>query len=185
MPPPRGDAKKPPPHDYRITLFVCACYLVLGVVFAGLDINLESTFMPTVPLKDSETIVNSPHIATFGASIMSIASSVIVMVGTVVLRHVSYDNAMVAMLTFGTAVLNMVAQLVFLGIVNVGVATHRESSNINDVKFVNGVYDSNGRQFTRETWSCTMSSLFALQEPWSTNACSEYVRCLSDPVCVC
>lgn len=178
MPPPRGNAKPPPPHDYRTTIFISICYLVLGVVFAGLDINLESTFMPPMPLKDPETIINSPHLATFAAAITSIASSVIVMIGSVVLRHVSYDNTIVAMVTFGTSVLNMVAQLIFLGIVNVNVATHLETRNVNDVKFVNGVYDTNGKQFTRETWSCTMASLFVQKEPWSTNACSEYVCCL-------
>ena len=107
------------------------------------------------------------------------------MIGSVVLRHVSYDNTIVAMVTFGTSVLNMVAQLIFLGIVNVSVATHRESRNINDVKFVNGVYDTNGKQFTRETWSCTMASLYVQKETWSTNACSEYVCCLPDISCVC
>jgi hypothetical protein len=175
MPPPRGNAKPPPPHDYRITLFLCACYLVLGCVFAGLDIDLELTFMPPMPLKNADTIVNAPHIATLGAAITSIASSIIVMIGSVVLRHVSLDNAAVAMVTFGTAVMNMVAQLIFLGVVFVSVATHVESKNINDVKFVDGVYDTNGRQFTRETWSCMMGNLYVTKETWSTNACSEYV----------
>jgi hypothetical protein len=178
MPPPRGNAKPPPPHDYRITLFLCTCYLVLGCVFAGLDIDLELTPMPPMPLKNADTIINAPHLVTFAAAITSIASSVIVTAGSVVLRHVSLDHAVVAMATFGTAVVNMVAQLVFLGIVFVNVATHVESTNINDVQFVNGVYDTNGRQFTRETWSCMMSNLYVTKEPWSTNACSEYV-CLS------
>ncbi|KAF2703788.1 hypothetical protein K504DRAFT_538597 [Pleomassaria siparia CBS 279.74] len=131
--------------------------------------------MPTPPLADPATIIQIPHLALYGAAINLIATGIIVMIGCVVLRHVSYDNTLVAMVTFGTAVINFPIQLTSLSIVQVLVATHRESKSRTEVSFVNGKYTVlGGKQFTRETWSCMMGNLYLSQEPWSTNACSEY-----------
>ncbi|KAF2791684.1 hypothetical protein K505DRAFT_248398 [Melanomma pulvis-pyrius CBS 109.77] len=127
-----------------------------------------------MPLKAPDTILNGPHLALFAGAFISIASAVIVMLGSVALRHFALGNVVVAIVTFGTSAVNAVAQLIMLGIIYVSVATHPESKSLNDVRFVDGKFDTNGRQFTHETWACMMGNLYLTQEPWSTNACSEY-----------
>ncbi|KAF2471141.1 uncharacterized protein BDR25DRAFT_342496 [Lindgomyces ingoldianus] len=156
------------------TLAICLSCLVCGIPVAGVLISLEITFMPPMPLKDPNTIINSPHIALFAAAFISIASSVIVMLGSVVLRHMSPNNVIVGLITFGFGAGNFIAQLVILALVYISNSVHPEVFSRTEVQFVNGQYDANGKQFTRETWSCMMGNLYLDREPWSTNACSEY-----------
>ncbi|KAF2191450.1 hypothetical protein K469DRAFT_557283 [Zopfia rhizophila CBS 207.26] len=156
------------------TLAICVSCLILGIPVAGVAINLESTFMPTVPLKEPDSIINGPHIALFAAACISIAASAIVMLGSVVLRHISPNNVVVGLVSFGLGAGNLAAQVIILALIYISNSVHPGSTSRNEVRFVNGQYDANGKQFTRETWACMMGNLYLDREPWATNACSEY-----------
>lgn len=159
----------------KTTLAIVVSCLVLGVPIAGVAVDVESTFMPTVPLKDPNTIDNGTHLALYAACVLSMVAGVVVALGSVILRHMSPKNVAVGFVTFGMGVLNVVGQLIILAFIYIAVATHPESKSRNEVRFVNGQYDANGKRFTRETFSCMMGNLYLDREPWSTNACSEYV----------
>lgn len=159
----------------KTTLAICLACMVLGVPVAGVAINLESTFMAEVSLKNPDSVINGPHIALFGAAAMSIIASTVVMLGSMTLRHLSPKNVPVGLLTFGMACLNVVAQLIILSLIYITNSVHPVATARNDVRFVDGQYDTGGKQFTRETWSCTLENFHLDREPWSRNACSEYV----------
>jgi hypothetical protein len=78
-------------------------------------------------------------------------------------------------MTLGFGAINFVGQLMILALVYISNTRHPQSTSTIEVKFVDGQYDTGGRQFTRETFSCMMGNLYLAREPWSTNACSEYV----------
>lgn len=170
MPPP---AKKTG-RDKRTTLAIAVSCLVLGIPVAGVAINLESTFMPTPALRNPDVIINAPHIALFAAAFMSIISSVIVLLTTTIYRHISLNNTVVGLAGFATAGINLPAQLIILALIYITNGANQPSRNMNDVRFVDGQYDTQ-KQFTRETFACTMENLYLVREPWSRNACSEYV----------
>lgn len=131
--------------------------------------------MPAVPLKDPSVILQAPHIALYAGAFTSIASGVFVALTYVMHRHIALNNAVVAIAGFGMAILNQAAQLVALGLVYIFNATHPESKSINEIRFINNEFDTGGKQFTRETFSCMMGNLYLGQNPWATTACSEYV----------
>ncbi|PSN75213.1 hypothetical protein BS50DRAFT_34784 [Corynespora cassiicola Philippines] len=181
--PDKAEKKRNP----KTTLAIALACLVLGIPVAGVAINLESTFMPEVPIGARELdspdgietlkfdLINGPHIAIFAAAFMTIAAATITMLGSVILRHVSKENVPVGIASFGFAVINQVAQLVILALVYILNSVHPVSANPNDVRFVDGKYETNGKEFTRETWACTMKTLFRDTEgTWAINACSEY-----------
>ena len=170
------DKKGPPPHDPKTTLLIVVCCLVLSIPFAGLAINLESTLMPEPPLADASIIIQGPHIALYAGAASFIATAIISSLGATLLRHSKPNHAVIAMVTFGGAGVNFAVQLIVLAVIYVTVLTKPQTNDPRQVRFVGGQYLTNGRQFTRETWSCTMSGLHLDREPWSINACSEFVR---------
>ncbi|KAF2019149.1 hypothetical protein BU24DRAFT_405857 [Aaosphaeria arxii CBS 175.79] len=170
MPPP---AKKTG-RDKRTTLAIIVACLVCGVPVAGTQLSLEITFFPDVPLKDSEAIINGPHIGMFAAVALSLICSIIVAAGSTILRHVSPNNGPVGITTLAAGVFNFAAQLIILALAYITNGLNPVRYSINDFRFVNGVYDTNGKQFTRETFACTMEKFHLDREPWSRNACSEY-----------
>jgi hypothetical protein len=169
--------KKPAGRNPKTTLALCLSCMLLGIPVAGVAINLEMTPFVTPPLKNPNTIVNGPHIALLAAAVISIIASTIVMLASVTVRHLSPNNVVIGLVGFGLAGINFSAQLIILGFIYITNSLHPESTNRNEVRFINGQYDAGGKQFTHETWSCMMGNLYVAQEPWSTNACSEYVCC--------
>ncbi|KAF2249890.1 hypothetical protein BU26DRAFT_550204 [Trematosphaeria pertusa] len=167
--------KKKVGRDPYTTLAIAVSCLVLGIPVSGVAINLELTFMATQNINPSDAIIQSPHIALFAAAVLAILSSVVVMLGSIILRHMSPNNVPVGLVSFGLAGVNLAGQLIILALIYITNSLHPESKSRNDVKFANGVYEvAGGKEFTRETWSCMMGNLYLAQEPWSTNACSEY-----------
>ena len=178
MPPPKKTGR-----DKRTTLAVVLACLVCGTPVAGTLLSLEITFFPidSIPLQDKSAIINDPHIALLASAFIALASGLFVALGSVSLRHLTPNNAAIGIFTFGTGLLNFAAQLIILALVYISNATHPESKSTAEVKFVNGQFQTGGRQFTRETFSCMMGNLYLGMEPWSTNACSEYVSCNDKP----
>ncbi|KAF2653436.1 hypothetical protein K491DRAFT_680525 [Lophiostoma macrostomum CBS 122681] len=171
MPPPKKQGR-----DKRTTLALVLACLVCGVPVAGTLLSLEITFFPidTIPLKQPDAIINDSHIALLAAAFLALIASVCVALGTVSIRHLTPNNAFVGIMTLGFGAINFAGQLVILALVYISNAAHPESKSTIEVKFVNGQYDTGGRQFTHETFSCMMGNLYLAREPWSTNACSEY-----------
>ncbi|KAH7115856.1 hypothetical protein B0J11DRAFT_112457 [Dendryphion nanum] len=160
-------------RDKKTTLAIAVSCLVLGIPVAGVAIDLESTFMPTPALRNPDVIINAPHIALFAAAFMSIISCIIVLLTTVIFRHISLNNTVVGLAGFAIAGINLPAQLIILALIYITNGANGATRNPNDIRFVDGQYDTQ-KQFTRESFACTMDNLYLNREPWARNACSEY-----------
>jgi hypothetical protein len=110
-----------------------------------------------------------------GASI-SIISVLLFAGGLTIVRHVSRHNIW-GWAMFGPALLNVLAQIGVLAYVQIVQGQHPEATSTDEIKYVNGSYDTDGKLYTREGWACSMDKLYHEREgDWATKACSNLVR---------
>ena len=176
------------------TIAVSIAGLVLGIPVAVAAIVFEKVYMPDIVL-GSKTInagpnttktidfslLSGPNDAVMAAAYISIIASILFVVGLWLVRHVSKHNIW-GWAMFGPAILNVFGQIACLAYVFIVQGQHPEATSTEEVKFVDGRYDTNGKLYTREAWACMMDKLYNEREgEWAGKACSNMVCQYSTP----
>jgi hypothetical protein len=172
------------------TLAIGAGALVLGIPVAVAALIFEKVYMPEVILGSKEikagldttktvnfSLLSGPNDAVIAGAYISIISSILFALGLVVLRHFSNHNIFGWALVFPALVdfLGNVACLAYVFIVN---GQHPEASSADEVPFVNGKYDTDGKLYTKQAWACMMDKFYNEREgEWAGKACSDLVSC--------
>ncbi|KAF2114644.1 hypothetical protein BDV96DRAFT_102131 [Lophiotrema nucula] len=192
---PASRAQRPLP-----TLLLSALILALGLPIPILAQIFSRVFVPAITL-GSKTIKVGPNNSTktisFGlltgpvdaviaASFISLISSVILIGALGIVRHVSMHNVWGWGLVV-PAVANLLGQVGALAYVFIVHGQHKEAGSVEEVRFVDGRYDTNGTLYTTEAWACMMERFYASQEPWAKKSCSDLKtgRILTIPMTVC
>jgi hypothetical protein len=162
--------------------------LLLGLPIAVIAIIFEKVSVPDIVLGTKEidlgpsgtktltfTLLTGPNDAVFAAAYISMISAVLLVAGLAVVRHVARHNIW-GWLVFLPGLANVLGQIGCCAYVFIANGQHPEAVSRNEIRYVDGKYDSNGKMYTKESWACSMKSLYLDQEPWSEKACSNFVR---------
>jgi hypothetical protein len=173
------------------TLAISAGALVLGIPLAIAALRLAQTDVSDITLGQKE-IKAGPNgetkTITFGlltgvtdaivaGSYISIISSLVFVVGLVVLRHFSQHNILGWMLVF-PALVNLFGNVGCMGYAFVQNGKEKMASSAEEVPRnpTTGTYDTGGKLYTREAWACMMDRFYHDQEgEWAESACSGLV----------
>lgn len=174
-----------------ITAAIGAGALILGIPIAVAALKFEQVYVPDVVLGSKEikagldtsktinfTLLTGINDAVISGSYISIISSILFVVGLVVVRHFSQHNIFGWAMVFPAAVdfLGNVAVLAYVFIVN---GQHPEAKSADEVRFENGQYETDGKLYTRDAWACMMEKFYNNQEgSWAPKACSDLVSSL-------
>ncbi|KAF2191617.1 hypothetical protein K469DRAFT_736268 [Zopfia rhizophila CBS 207.26] len=175
-----------PPKRPLTTFALTLAALILGIPIAAAALVLEKVPIPTVIL-GSKTINAGPNTtktisfsllsglndAVMAGAYISIISSILVVVGLVLTRHVSKHNIF-GWTLIGPAIANALGQVACLAYVFIVQGQHPEAKSTEEVRYVDGKYDTDGKLYTREAWACMMDKLYKEREgEWAEKACSE------------
>jgi hypothetical protein len=123
----------------------------------------------------SWSLKSGPQDATITAGFISIICSLLFSVGVVVVRHVSQHNIFGWAMVF-PAFTSFVANVGIMAYVFVESGKHKEAENQDEVKYVDGKYETGGKVFTRGAWACMMDKWFKEREgEWAEKACKDMV----------
>lgn len=123
----------------------------------------------------SFSLLSGSNDAVVAGAFISIFASVLFGIGLAVVRHVSRHNIW-GWAMFGPALLNVLGQIGVLAYVQIVQGQHPAATNTNEIKLVNGQYDTDGKLYTREGWACSMDKLYHETEgEWAGKACSDLV----------
>jgi hypothetical protein len=169
------------------TVVLSGAALLLGLPVAVIAIIFEKVTMPDIVLGSKEidigpggtktvtwNLLSGPNDAVFAAAYISMISAILLVGGLAVVRHVARHNIW-GWLVFLPGLANVLGQIGCCAYVFIVSSQHPEAVSRNELKYVNGNYDTNGKSYTRESWACSMKSLYLDQEPWSDKACSSFV----------
>jgi hypothetical protein len=178
-----------------ITIGLSAISLVLGLPVAVAAIVFNSNWIPDVTL-GSKTIntgpgqtttlrfgiLTGPNDAVLASALISMASTALFITALVLIRHFTKHNGF-GWLAFGPALLN------FLGQVSCSAAAfmlnkkYPAATSTDQIRYVDGYYDTGGQLYTKEAWACSMNALYPEREgSWANQACSRFVSRHSDMV---
>lgn len=172
----------------RVTTIVFGIVaLILGFPIAVAAIVFENVYVPNVILGSktintglgstktlSFSLLTGPNDVVTAAAIISMVSSILVMIGVVLIRHVTSHNIW-GWLVLGPALSNLLGQIACCAAAFIFESKYSVAKSTNEVQYVNGTYNTDGRLFTKEAWSCTMNNLYADREQWADKACSDFV----------
>jgi hypothetical protein len=169
------------------TVVLSGAALLLGLPVAVMAIIFEKVTMPDIVLGNKEidigpkgtktitwNLLSGPNDAVFAAAYISMISALLLVGGLTVVRHVGRHNIW-GWLVFLPGLANVLGQIGCCAYVFVVSSQHPEAISRNELKYVNGNYDANGKIYTRESWACSMKAFYQDQEPWSDKACSSFV----------
>jgi hypothetical protein len=169
------------------TVVLSGAVLLLGVPVAVMAIILEQVTMPDIVLggKDinigpkrtkttTQNLLSGPNDAVFAAAYISMISALLLVGGLTVVRHVG-RHSIWGWLVFLPGLANVLGQMGCCAYIFVISSQHPEAVSRNELKYVNGNYDANGKLYTRESWACSMNAFYQYREPWSDKACSSLV----------
>lgn len=182
----------------KITAIVGLAAIFLGIPVAIAAIALEAAYVPSIVLASkvintgpgSTTTLNfkiltGPNDAVLGGAYISIISSVVVAAGLVLLRHGKPNNIW-RWCVFGPAVFNLLGQISCCAAAYIFRNKYPVAISTDEVRFVDGKYDSGGVLYTKESWACSMSTLYAEREgEWAFSACSKLVSLQDDVNITC
>jgi hypothetical protein len=171
------------------TLAISAGALILGIPVAAAAIIFEKVYMPNIILGSKEiksgidetktinfSLLSGSNDAVIAGAFISIIAAVMMAGGLTIVRHVSRHNIW-GWAMFGPALLNVFAQIGVLAYVQIVQGQHPEATSTDEIKYINGSYDTNGKLYTREGWACSMNKLYSEREgEWASKACSNLVR---------
>jgi hypothetical protein len=171
------------------TLAISAGSLALGIPVAVVAVTFEKVYMPNIILGSKEikagidetktinfSLLSGSNDAVISGAFISIISVLLFAGGLTIMRHVSKHNIW-GWAMFGPALLNLLAQIGVLAYVQISQGQHPEATSTDEIKYVNGSYNTNGKLYTREGWACSMEKLYHEREgEWATKACSNLVR---------
>jgi hypothetical protein len=170
------------------TVVLGGAALTLGLPIAGIAIILEKIIMPDIVLGNKEidigpggtktvtfSLLSGPNDAVFAAAYISVIATIFTVGGLIMVRHFT-RHSIWGWLVFLPALSNVLGQIgccTYVFIVN---GQYPEAVSRNEIGYVDGHYNTNGNMYSRESWACSMKSLYLDQEGWSDKACSNFVR---------
>lgn len=171
-----------------MTIILCIITLVLGLPVATAAIVFESAWVPSIILgtKIIDTgpgqtttlrfdLLSGPNDAVSAGAYISIISAIIVIIGFVLSRHITYHNVY-GWLILGPSLLNFFSQIGSCAASYIFRNKYPEATSNTDVRFIDGAYNTDGRLFTKESWACTMNTFYREREgKWADKACSNFV----------
>lgn len=183
-----------PANNFATTAAIAGATILLGVPIAVGAFMLDRADVPDV-FVNSKTIdqgpdgkktiyyggfLTGPNDAVKYASFISVATSVIIALGLVLVRHINGKLSSI----FGgvvtvVAIVNTLGQVggVLAWLILHGKDYAEVPEKKDEVKFVDGKYETHGRNFTKEAWACTMDLYFKDKETWAEKACNNIVSC--------
>lgn len=100
-------------------------------------------------------------------------------IGVVLIRHFTKHNGF-GWMVFGPALLNLLSQI---GCCAAAYLFHDKcpvATSTDQIRQVNGGYSTGGVLYTKESWACSLITLYAESEAhWAEPACSRFVRSVS------
>lgn len=81
----------------------------------------------------------------------------------------------------------MCGQVAILARVFIDHGKNKQAGSADEVPFVNGKYETDGKLYTREAWACMMDKFYADRETWANKACSDLKtgRIMTVPLVAC
>ncbi|KAF1954931.1 hypothetical protein CC80DRAFT_493322 [Byssothecium circinans] len=177
-------------HELPYTAGISLFTLLFGVPIAVVAIHFTNVFVPSITLGTKQIdagpsgpktltigLIRSSDDAVLASSYISILSSLMVAAGMALVRHlrVRKGDSFVGWSVMGPAAVNLLGQIGCL--VAWIILQEKDEAKIgskDDVTFVDGIYGSSGRMFTREAWACTMKTFFGEKEGiWAIKACED------------
>lgn len=174
-----------------ITIAVSVAALVLGVPVAILAIMFNSNWIPHIILgsKTFSTgpgktttidfgILTGPNDAVFAGALVAIASTLLFIIGLLLIRHFTRHNGF-GWFVFGSALVNLLSQIGCCAAVYIFKNKYPVAISTDQIRYVDGQYTTGGNLYTKEAWACSMNALYANREgDWADRACSRFVsRC--------
>jgi len=171
-----------------ITLGVSGLVLMLGIPVGAAAIIYEKVYVPNIILGTKEiksglnetktlsfSLLSSANDAVIAGAFISIISAVLFSIGLTIVRHFSRHNIWGWSMVF-PALLNFIGQIVILALVQTDKGKHPKATSTNEIRYVDGKYETDGKLYTREGWSCSMYDLYREREgSWAEKACSNLV----------
>jgi hypothetical protein len=176
-----------------ITIVLCVVSLILGLPVAVAAIIFDSNWTPNITL-GSKTIntgpgqtttlrfgiLTGPNDAVLASAIISMSATALFITGLVLVRHFTKRNVSL-WLAFGPALLNILGQVACCAAAFVLNNMYPVATSTNQIRYVDGHYDTGGQLYTKEAWSCSMNTLYPDREgSWAKQACSRFVSSHSD-----
>jgi hypothetical protein len=177
------------PPRLPVTAGIVVAALILGIPAAAAAIMFTKVDMPNIILGEKEikaglngatktvswSLLSGPQDAIIAGAFISIICSLLFSIGAVVVRHVSQHNIFGWAMVF-PALASFAANVGIMAYVFVESGKHKETDNRDDIKYVDGKYETNGKVFTREAWACMMDKWFKEREgEWAEKACNDMV----------
>ncbi|KAH7117894.1 hypothetical protein B0J11DRAFT_493793 [Dendryphion nanum] len=182
-----------------ITAALCAGALILGIPVAVAALMFEMTDMPNPVLGSKEIkagidttktitfrLFSGPNDAVMAGAYISIICSLLLCIGFGVTRHLSKHNIW-GWLIFLPGLANVCGQVAILARVFIDHGKNKQAGSADEVPFVNGKYETDGKLYTREAWACMMDKFYADRETWANKACSDLKtgRIMTVPLVAC
>lgn len=171
-----------------VTAVISIVAVLLNIPISIAIFQYERTFVPKVILgrKEIDTgpgqtttlefdLLTGPNDVVQAGAYISIITALAFVIGLVVLRHFKTHFSM-GWLVLGAAFSNLLGQIACCAAAFIFRASDERPTSSDHIKFENGMYDTDGRLFTKEAWSCAMKDFYAEREGgWAFKACSNFV----------
>lgn len=176
------------PLNPIITVACTVAALALGVPAAVVAIIFNSNWVPNVILgsKTIDTgpgktttinfgVLTGPNDAIFAGALIAIASTLLFIIGLILIRHFTKHNGF-GWLVFGPAFVNLLSQIGCCAAVYMFKNKYPVATSTDQIRLIGGRYDTGGTLYTKEAWACSMNALYSDREgEWADRACSRFV----------
>ncbi|KAL6704435.1 hypothetical protein ACN47E_008179 [Coniothyrium glycines] len=179
-----------------ITGVISATILITTVPFAIAAIALEAAWVPDIILASKVintgpgqtttlefNLLTSPNDAVLAASYMSLVLSIFFVIILICVRHFA-TGRLWNWFVLTPAVVNLLTQIGCCAAAYIFKSKYPTANSVNQVRYIDGKYDSDGHLYTKEGWACTMNTFYAEQEgEWANKACENFgtARALTIP----
>lgn len=158
------------------TIILSTAALIFGIPFAVAAYILNDNWVPDVVL-GSKTFGTGPgqtitiefglltglNDAVYAGALISMTCTALFAIGVVLIRHFTKHNGF-GWLVFGPTLLNLLSQIGCCTAAYLFENKYPVATSTDKIRQVNGGYTTGGVLYTRESWACSLNTLYANSE---------------------